>query len=96
MRIDKFIISICIVIMFTACGNASKSSETTLSSNDVLISDSTSKSESDETVKYEYKSTEELLKNSLNRAGNGFVAVNDKNDIPDFINELLVPFHDDE
>ena len=96
MRIDKFIISICIVIMFTACGNASKSSETTLSSNDVSISDSTSKSESDETVKYEYKSTEELLKNSLNRAGNGFVAVNDKNDIPDFINELLVPFHDDE
>lgn len=29
--------------MFTACGNASKSSETTLSSNDVSISDSTSK-----------------------------------------------------
>lgn len=51
--------------MFTACGNASKSSETTLSSNDVSISDSTSKSESDETVKYEYKSTEELLKTVL-------------------------------
>lgn len=96
MKIHEFIIPLCVAMFLSACGNADKPSGNISSSDNVSINDSTAKNESNKAVKYEYKSTEELLENSLNKAGNGFVAINDKNDIPDFINELLVPFHDDE
>lgn len=44
---------------------------------------------------YKYKSTEALLANKKNLAGNGYVIIRDKNDIPDYMKDILVPFCDE-
>jgi len=77
----------------TSCGDTDKKSyghSQTDSSSIILANDSSS----EENIIYEYKSTEELLENEKNKALNGFVAVLDVDDIPEYMKDILIPFKD--
>lgn len=100
MKIKTFLsIFVSLIITITwlsSCGKTETVSQAKDSSSKETSQAEVQTSEEIPEENFTFKSTEELLTNGMNVAMDGYVVVMDKEDIPEYMRDIMIPFNDED